>query len=212
MKGRIFAIVLALVATQLLSGCYVLRELDWSKDKIGKGEKSTARIGTVGANLGDPGRVFVLGFFDTENVSVKSAKFDTKKAIGKTKKLVADDELLSIAGNEDSCFGAVPVRRGAGGGTTGVKLFRSKGVVKETGKFVDASLTLKAANNNDGGVAIGSVGMGYWIDDGDGVPEDPDASDDEIGCSGTSSTVVLKKGPSPEPRFGEALRAALGGE
>ena len=39
MGKKAFAIVIALVATQLLSGCYILRELNWSKDLVPKGEE-----------------------------------------------------------------------------------------------------------------------------------------------------------------------------
>ncbi len=210
MKGKIFAVVVALVATQLLSGCYMLRELDWSKDKVGGGETSKARIGTIGTNSIDSGRIFVMGVFQTEGFKLKGAKWDTKGALGNTKKLVRDDELLELAASNDGCFGGVAFRRGPG---SAARLYRTKGLAEESTKFVDASLKAKAPNGNDGDVLVGIVATGIWIDDGDKVPEDPESSDDEISCSGSSTTFVQKKGPtSMREGLFETARNAFTGE
>ena len=212
MRRKIGAVVVALVATQLLSGCYLLRELDWSQDKVDSGESTTATIGTVGSDATEEGRLFVLGFFETEGFKLTGAKWDTTEKLGGTKELVRDDELLEIAGQDDSCFGGVPLRGVIGPAT---RLFRTNGVVKETSKFVDASLKAKAPNGNQGDGMVGIVAMGQWIDDGDGTPEDPESSDDEISCTGSSSTAVFKKGQNvPVARQGliESVRGAIAGE
>jgi hypothetical protein len=211
MRRKTGAVVVALLATQLLSGCYLLRELDWSQDKVDGGESSTASIGTVGTNATEKGRVFVLGFFETEGFKLTGAKWDTGEVLGGTKDLVRDDALLELAGQDESCFGGVPIRGGAGPST---RLFRTNGLVKETSKFVDASLKAKAPPGNAGDAMVGIAAMGLWIDDGDDVPEDPDSSDDEISCTGSSTTAVLKKGSSQMAHGGffDAMRSALAGE
>jgi hypothetical protein len=63
-------------------------------------------------------------------------------------------------------------------------------------KFVDAKLKVKRTSDDQSGFA-GVIISGEWLDDGDGVPEDPGATDDEIDCTGETTTSFLMKGNAP---------------
>jgi hypothetical protein len=67
---------------------------------------------------------------------------------------------------------------------------------KET-KLVVAKLKAKRDSPNQGGGFAGLILTGEWVDDGDGVPEDPGSTDDAITCTGESTTSLLLKGNDP---------------
>ena len=203
MGKKLLAVVIALVASQAFSGCYVLRELNWGTDNVKPGDTSTATIGlqgskdTVmarGATSTSAGRFFfaVIGE-GGEGLTLKRPKFDSNDQLGEKQKLVKDDDLFDVAFNSNnSCTAFLPFRRQ--GSPPGV-LWRSEDDVKASNKFIQSKMKAKVANDAPGGGFFGVVMSGYWIDDGDDVPEDPDTSDDEINCSGFTTTTLGIKGP-----------------
>lgn len=199
MKKKLLVCVGALVAAQLLSGCYVLRELSWDKDKVPAGEKSTATLGlqgtgsTVMARGGssDEGRFFLVVTGESSgDLTFKRPTFDSKDQTGQKEKLVEDQDLLNLAFDQGSCASAVPFRQG---GPPGL-LWRTEGDAEETSKIIEAKLKAKAATDAEEGGFGGLILSGYWIDDGDDVVEDPASSDDDIGCVGVMTTTLLVKG------------------
>ena len=205
MGRKLFAVVVALVAAQVFSGCYVLRELNWDKDKIDPGEKSTATIGLQGAGntttaaiargaTGDAGRFFLAvvgegsGGFD-----ISRPTFDSKDQLGAKEKLTRDDELLDLAFDDGPCSGLLPFRRQQGAPPG--RAWRTQDDVESTNKFIESKMRAKVADDAPGGGFFGFVVSGQWIDDGDDVPEDPDTSDDEISCTGFTTTTFKIKGP-----------------
>ncbi len=64
-------------------------------------------------------------------------------------------------------------------------------VVSAQGKFVDATFKAKVASGATDIEVGGVVLVGYWDDDGDGIPEG--TNDDAINCTGFTSTAFLIK-------------------
>lgn len=205
MGKKLSVIVFALVAAQIFSGCYVLREIGWSKDKIKEGEKTKATISLQSSNSGSKtlrgvageGRFFLASFAEqSEGLSLKRPIFDVGNVIGQKEKLVQDDALADLVFTDENCPTPVTARRGPGPSPD--TLWRTEGDVNENpNKFVDTRLTAKVANGAPGGGLFGLIYTGAWIDDGDGVPEDPATTDDEIFCSGIATTTFVVKGPLP---------------
>src|SRR5690349_20025108 len=108
MKKKLLVCVGALVAAQLLSGCYVLRELDWNASKIKNGDKATATLGLQGtdtntANIfargGTPGegRVFLAALGEGgDGLTFKRPTFDSTDQIGAKEKLTEDPDLRDL--------------------------------------------------------------------------------------------------------------------
>ena len=198
MKRKLLVCVGALVAAQLLSGCYVLRELSWDKDKVPAGEKSTATLGlhgtgsTVMARGGssDEGRFFlVVTGGGSEDLTLRRPALDSKeqRSKGEVFRISAIPNLL----DQGSC--AAPPRPFRQGGPPGL-LWRTEDDAEETSKIIEAKLKAKAATDAEEGGFGGLILSGYWIDDGDDVVEDPASSDDDIGCVGVMTTTLLVKG------------------
>jgi hypothetical protein len=202
---KISAVVFALVAAQLLSGCFVLRELNWSTDKVKPGNKTTATIsftpsGSSPAALtrGAPSNThFFLAVLGptSDGVTFKRPKFDSDDVTNQKEKLTSDDEMFDYALQNESCNSVLAVITRGGSGPPG-ELWRSQDPVNSnTNEFVEAKLKAKVDDEAPGGGFFGFVFSGYWDDDGDGVVEDPATSDDVIECAGQTSTSFLVKGP-----------------
>lgn len=59
MLKKVSVALAALLAASLVSGCYVLREVNWSKDQVKKGESTNLRVGLIGfSSDNDPAYVF----------------------------------------------------------------------------------------------------------------------------------------------------------
>ncbi|MDQ2675411.1 MAG: hypothetical protein M3Y34_01260 [Actinomycetota bacterium] len=207
MGKRVLAVVVALVAAQVFSGCYFLRELSWSVDKAKPGEKTVATVGlqpTGGPSMrllrgpGSGDSYFFLGAAGelTEGIEFKRPIFDSKDVTGQKEKLIADPELYDLAFEDGPCGSLItaPIRRGGGFPVPGVA-YRTEGTVSsDTRKFVEAKQKVKVDNGAPGGGFFGLMFSGEWIDDGDGIPEDPETTDDEISCTGFSTTTFQVKG------------------
>lgn len=105
------------------------------------------------------------------------------------------DELNGLIDDVCQLF-VPPVRRGGG---TAVWSTQDPVTAEKPQKFVDVTLKAKRTSNEEGGFG-GVVITGVWADDGDGIAEDPGSTDDEIECTGESTTSFLMKGKSPAPR------------
>ena len=116
--------------------------------------------------------------------------FDSENVTGQKEKLIVDDDLGEFV--ECSGFLAARAQRGPSPGALIWRTENEVSTAKET-KFVDVKLKAKR-NSNDQAGFVGIIISGEWVDDGDGVPEDPDTSDDEIDCTGESTTSFLMKG------------------
>lgn len=207
MKGKIGAVVLALVAAQLLSGCYLLRGLDWSTNKVGPGDTSKATIELQGTGDEVNGRYFVYALLLGDGAKPKGGEFDsTEKVYNKAKDLVEDANLASVASVRASCQPPTsPIRRR---GALEGYAFRTKGSVKETIKFIESTLKVRQSGSSTDTGLFGWVFTGEWEDDGDDLPEDPESTDDIIECTGISSTNLGSKGSNL--RVLNALERAVG--
>ncbi|MDX6585762.1 MAG: hypothetical protein QOI31_235 [Solirubrobacterales bacterium] len=194
MGKKISAVVIALVATQLLSGCYFLRELNWSQDVVPKGKNSTATIGLQPSGADDDTYFFMGMVGKGSGFTPKAPTFDAENVAGLKEKLIADNSIGDLLDENCQTF-APAVRRGP----PGLAVWRTEDVVpsdKET-KLVVAKLKAKRDSPNQGGGFAGLILTGEWVDDGDGVPEDPGSTDDAITCTGESTTSLLLKGNDP---------------
>jgi hypothetical protein len=70
--------------------------------------------------------------------------------------------------------------------------------VTHENRFMDAKVPIKAATAAKGGDGVG-LWMGSWLDDGDGVPEDPSSSDDDYVCQPPYISLFRIKGGPPAP-------------
>lgn len=195
MKKKLIVCVGTLVAAQVLSGCYFLRELDWSKDLVPKGENTTATIGLQPSGANDDTHFFIVFVGEGEGFTPKAPVFDAENERGLKEKLTPDSTIGDFL--EESCqtFEPSASRRGA----SGLGVWRTEDVVpsdKET-KFVEAKLKVVRDSPNGGGGFGGLIITGEWIDDGDGNVEDPETTDDDISCTGEATTSFLLKGNDP---------------
>jgi hypothetical protein len=178
----------ALVVAQLLSGCYVLRESNWTKDKVEIGKSTTFEAKLVGTSANST-RFFILPRL-AGDVSIRRPVFDTKEKVGSRKKLVEDAVLGQVA--VDTGVGCdasvVPPRRGPSVPSRAYKT--PNPVPSANNKFVISSFKAKLDPSQTSGVA-GVVYVGYWDDDGDGIPEGN--NDDVINCSGFTTAAFLVK-------------------
>lgn len=201
MGKKLFAVVIALVAAQVFSGCYLLRELSWDTDKVKPGDKTTATIGLQGSGstmmargaTEQEGRFFLVVLAESsEGIAIKRPTFDSNDQLGAKEKLIRDDALLEFAFDQPPCDGLIPFRR-QGTGPGGA--WRTESTVPNTEKFIQAKLKAAVADDAPGGGIFGLVASGEWIDDGDDIPEDPGSSEDEITCTGFTTTSFGVKGP-----------------
>jgi hypothetical protein len=205
-KKRLLVVVGALVAAQVLSGCYFLRELNWSKDKVEPGGSSVARIGLqpssdVMARGGDDGYFFLTVLGDGEGIDFNRPVFDTADVTGQREKLVRDNALRDFVYENGNCgpFGVFRERVERGG--VPAILWRTANPINSapSRKLLNAKLKATAAQDSTGFGGI--VSTGQWIDNGDGVPQeedsDPNTQDDQIRCTGQTTTSLPAKGAQP---------------
>jgi len=186
---KFLAIVVALVAAQLLSGCYLLRESNWTKDKVEAGKSTTFEAKLVGTSA-DPSRFFILPRLSGD-VDIRKPVFDTKEKLGPPKQLVEDAVLGQVAVDTgEGCDASIvpPPRQGP---ATPSRAYKTPNPVQTLeNKFVTATFKAKVAASQQSGVP-GVVYVGYWDDDGDGIPEGN--SDDAINCTGFTTSAFLVK-------------------
>ena len=186
---KIGVVATALVAAQLLSGCFLLREAGWSKDKVKAGDATTFKASLIGSGE-EAAYFFILPRLEGD-ISVRRPVFDPKAVLGKRRKLVEDAQLGAIAvasGNGCDAALAQP-RQGPSPPSRAYKT--SKEIPAPENKFVDATFRAKVAESALKGPVFGVVYVGYWNDDGDGIPEDNDQ--DAINCSGFSTSGFLTR-------------------
>jgi len=208
---KVLAVVVALVAALLVSGCYSLREFNWSDDKVKPGNSTTGKMSLTPSDDVTDRHFFIFVSVITEEFSAKfpSAKWDTTQVFGNPKKMVKDPALETAALDYGGCQSVFAVPR-RGIDIEEIAFVTNNAVRDDTGKFVEAKLKSKLTDDAEGG-PFGVVQTGAWLDDGDGVPEDPDVSDDEINCYGAVTTNYASKGQAPAaPRLVDSLRAAFG--
>jgi hypothetical protein len=190
MSKKVLLVVGTLVAATALSGCWAMREAYWTKDKLDPREKTTLRVGLIPSDGPDEGYFFLALLLKHSGLTFGPAKFDATGELGRPKKMVRDPELAQAIDDFDVCDSGPIQLPGSPN-----MLFRTRGTVSsDTRKFIDATLRARARGGRQGGGAGGFVVTGQWLDDGDGVPEDPLASDDAMECSGLANTVVIKRG------------------
>ena len=188
MGKKFCAVVIALVAAQILSGCYLLRESNWTKDKVQAGKSTTFEAKLVGTSA-DPTRFFILPRLDGD-VQIRKPVFDTKEKLGPPKQLVEDAVLGQVAVDTGSGCDASVVPPPRQGPSIPSRAYKTPNPVQSLeNKFVTATFKAKVAASQPTGVA-GVVYVGYWDDDGDGIPED---GDDAINCTGFTTSAFLVK-------------------
>jgi hypothetical protein len=174
-----------------LSGCFAMRTLQYTKDKVDAGKKTTALIEAVGQTNGDEYPFF---FFESEGGSVLSngGKFDTKGVYSGPVALRKSDALAPFASDCGSTF------KGKRGVPTGKNVVVTDDPFNahNENKFMHVKLPIKASKHSPGGDAFG-ISMGTWTDDGDGVPEDPGTTDDEYDCQPLYTSFILIHGGTP---------------
>lgn len=77
-------------------------------------------------------------------------------------------------------------------------------------KLVEAQLPVKVGRKAPGGGFVGAFYSGAWLDDGDGIPEDPATSDDAYECTGFTLTSFRVRGKVDlSPVRAERLRSLV---
>ena len=192
MKKKLVVGVGALVAAQIFSGCYFLREINWNPDLAPKRESTKATISLQSSDEAEPSYFFLGETGKGDGFAFKRPVFDSKDLTGQKQKLIVDEEIGEFL---DACQTfSPPVARGAGAPT----IWRTEDEVSDTDpeKFVELKLKAERASNVAGGYG-GLIITGQWIDDGDGVVEDPESTEDQFACTGEATTTFLLKGQEP---------------
>jgi len=198
-KKAIAAGTLAVGLAVVLSGCFVMRTLTYKDDTFKAGEKGIAKITVAGDTTdvmrGPPPAEYPFFLLVTEGGSTlaNGGKFDTEGVFDGPVPLVKDATIAEFAA--DPCEETVPVaRRGILDDQTAV-VTEDPFVASNPRKFMDVKLQIRATEtgNADG---LG-IFMGSWVDDGDGVPEDEDATDDRYACQPPYASVIRIKGGDP---------------
>lgn len=205
-KG-IAAIVGVIVAAVALSGCFIVREASWTIDNVKPGKQTALKIGLMSEPGGDPVYVLVgLPHEKSKRIKLGNALWDSTKRLGKRpKKMVRDDAAGEAFMMAEHCPGVpfIPLENGP--------FWRTKAPQKGTTKFVEVKLPVKVGKKAPGGGLFGTAIVGVWEDDGDGVPEDPNVTDDEYTCSGIVPTGFRVRGKQGEiERIASGLRQAFG--
>ena len=122
--------------------------------------------------------------------------FDTEGVFDGPVPLKKNDALIEFAG--ESCEGSIPIAKRGPSLEPSLVATEDPFVATNERKFMDAKVPIRAAEvGNIDGLAIF---MGSWEDDGDGVPEDEDTTDDEYDCQPPYvSAIRIKGGAAPPP-------------
>ena len=115
MKKKLIVCVGTLVAAQVLSGCYFLHELDWSKDLVPKGENTTATIGLQPSGANDDTHFFIVFVGEGEGFTPKAPVFDAENERGLKEKLTPDSTIGDLLEENCQTFEPCTFRRGASG-------------------------------------------------------------------------------------------------
>lgn len=176
-----------------LSGCFFMRTLSYTKDKVDAGKKTTALISVLaGTGTSDEYPFF---FMASEGGSklVKGGKLDTKSVYDGPVSLKPNAALIPFA--EDNCNG-IPKAKGPGTTTESLVATNAPFVAPNENKLMDAKVPIKASKHSPGGDAY-ALYMATWTDDGDGVPEDPGTTDDGYDCQPPYTSAILIHGGTP---------------
>jgi hypothetical protein len=194
LRKLILAGLLCGLAAFTLSGCFVMRTLTYTKDKVDAGDKTTALISVEGQTEGDEFPFFFL-FSEGGSKVTNGGTLDTAGIADGPAALTRHDELIPAA--EDTCP-PPPSSKGPGTGAESIVATDSPFTVHNGNKLMDAKLPIKASTHSPGGDALG-IYMGTWNDDGDGVVEDPGSSDDSYDCQPPYLSSILIRGGTPPP-------------
>jgi hypothetical protein len=193
MGKRLSAVVIALAAAQLFSGCFFLRESNWTKDKVKAGKATTFEAKLIGGDA-DPSHFFILPRLEGDDVSIRKPVFDAKEKLGPQKSLVEDAVLGQVAVDSgQGCDASIVPDSPRQGPTAPSRAYKTANEISSANnKFVTATFKAKVAEGTAPGTGeVGVVYVGYWDDDGDGIPEDND--DDAINCTGFTTSAFLVK-------------------
>lgn len=192
---KLLAVGAAAGLSFVMSGCFVMQTLNYTDNKPKAGKKTTAKITVLGETDSDMrsgsalrGDLVEYPFFLVlaEGAVAKKGVFDAKGVFDGPVDLVINDDLIDPALSE--CDVPVP-RRGL---TPRVVATEDPFVATTERKYMLAEVPLKTDETAIGVVV--SFNMGTWIDDGDGVPEDPGATDDEFECQPAYTSFFATKG------------------
>lgn len=191
-KGLLPA-VFVLLAGFLLSGCFTLRELNWTKDRVPAGGTTKAKISLEpsGPAPEDSDRPFLMVATQTDfsGISLGPAVFDSTEVLGRRKRMIKDQSLALEIIDEDVCSEFLP----ATPALEQTRVFRTgPEVSSRKRRLVQATLRMKFGSTVNGGF-LGVVLSGRWADDGDQVPEAGLSGDDGLICTGASSTSVFER-------------------
>lgn len=214
LKKALLAGIAALIASLLFGGCFLMRTLTYTKDKVDPGQKSTAKISVLGSTgvmkdsfkFGDLASSPAKGGSDdeipfflmlTEGSDTKltnGGKFDTKGAFSGPKDLKVNGALLDAAGED--CATTVPFKQQGPTPTEDASVVATKKPfdAHNERKLISVKLPIKTDPTASGGVLYGLF-MGTWFDDGDQIPEDPDSTDDEYQCQPPYMSTLSLTGP-----------------
>ncbi len=202
MRKALFVVVGALVASMLFSGCFVMRTLVYTKDKIEPGEKTKAKVTLNGDTTAmvargvSTERPFFLYLVEGD-LKLQGGVFDKTGVFDGPVDLVKNEELVTQL--EVQCEGFIAAARQ--GPITPLTALTTEDPFEATAerKIIEATLDLKAPPDAESGAALAIFG-GSWHDDGDDVPEDEDTTDDSYDCQPPYiSTLFIKGAGGPAP-------------
>ena len=215
LKKALLVAVPAAIASMLFSGCFLMRTLTYTDDKVEPGDKTTAKV-SVNGDTGAMKNVFKFGdavqakggsdgeipFFlmEAEDDATKltnGGKFDTGGKFAGPKDLKTNPALAALAA-DDCSFALAAGKQGPPPPSTTAVATEQPFDANNAQKIIEAKIPIKPNPNVLGGVAFGLT-MGTWFDDGDEVPEDPGSTDDEYECQPPYISTVVFKGPAPAP-------------
>lgn len=204
-----------MILSTLLSGCFIMRTLTYTEDKVEPGEKSTAKV-TVNGETGemmksvatfddsvqakgddDEFPFFFLEANDDATKLTNGGKFDTGGVFAGPKALKVNATLVEVAAEECSLLIA-KAKQGPPEPARSAVATEQPFDASNSRKIIEAKVPIKSNPNAVGGVGYG-LSMGTWFDDGDGNPEDPDTTDDEYECQPPYISTLVLKGGAPLP-------------
>jgi hypothetical protein len=177
-----------------LSGCFAMRTLTYTKDKVDAGKRTNALISVAGSTSGNEHPFFFLASEFGSKV-VNGGRLDTGGVAGGPADLRRNNALIPFA--QDNCP-TEGIAKGPGAVTSSLVATEDPFTVTHENKFMNAKVPIKAATAAKGGDAVG-LWMGSWFDDGDGVPEDSSSSDDDYVCQPPYTSLFRIKGGAPPP-------------
>jgi hypothetical protein len=186
-----------------LSGCFFMRTLTYNKDKVKPGGVYTAKI-TLGHDQNSPDE-YPFFFVITEDNSKPTDKgeFDSKSVFSGPVALTHTDQSQNISQyGTQGCQIAGGPKRGPGG-ISGRNIVTTNSPFDSSGnaaKYILAKVPIRMLKDAPGGDAV-LIWMGTWMDDGDGVAEDPGGSDDDYTCQPAYTSYIVEKGGPPAPKF-----------